>query len=151
MPCHSLQDLLPVSGRSRHIHFLAHLVLIYIANFVLSYWYLPRFTILLYHIFYSFAIVLLRKIRSVGPVLCNWSKSAFCSPSIIVKYRLRFTPTMWNEICPCSRRKHFTFVKQIFHSGAISLARRANFVEKREQVNDLLSFFGGATRNRTGE
>ena len=27
--------------------------------------------------------------------------------------------------------EHFTFAEQIFHSKAISLARRANFVEKK--------------------
>jgi len=35
--------------------------------------------------------------------------------------------------------EHFTFAKQIFHSEAISLARRANFVEKTTGQN--LSFF----------
>ena len=41
----------------------------------------------------------------------------------------------------------FTFATQIFHSGAISRGEakfhspQANFVEKREQVKDLLSFF----------
>ncbi|MBQ8895328.1 MAG: hypothetical protein IJY88_00860, partial [Clostridia bacterium] len=35
--------------------------------------------------------------------------------------------------------EHFTFAKQIFHSDAISLARRANFVEKTTGQN--LSFF----------
>ena len=35
--------------------------------------------------------------------------------------------------------EYFTFAKQIFHSEAISLARRANFVEKMTGQN--LSFF----------
>ena len=30
--------------------------------------------------------------------------------------------------------EHFTLREQVFHSEAISLARRANFVKKREQV-----------------
>ena len=30
--------------------------------------------------------------------------------------------------------EYFTFAKQIFHSEAISLAQRANFVEKKDAV-----------------
>ena len=41
--------------------------------------------------------------------------------------------SMWNEICPHSRQR-------IFHSVAISLARRANFTEK-SQVEIRLGFF----------
>ncbi len=44
--------------------------------------------------------------------------------------------------------EYFTFAEQIFHSEAISLARRANFVEK-SQVEFRLGFFlgrGGRTR-----
>ena len=36
--------------------------------------------------------------------------------------------------------EYFTFAKQIFHSEAISLARRANFVEKKSKPYDLLFF-----------
>jgi len=36
--------------------------------------------------------------------------------------------------------EYFTFAEQIFHSEAISLARRANFTEK-DQVNDLVFFW----------
>ena len=47
--------------------------------------------------------------------------------------------------------EYFTFAKQIFHSEAISLARRANFAEKRcvnvgknsEKVCDLLDAIHG--------
>ena len=46
--------------------------------------------------------------------------------------------------------EYFTFAEQIFHSEAISLAQRANFVEK-SQVENRLGFFlgrGGRTRTR---
>jgi len=38
--------------------------------------------------------------------------------------------------------EYFTFAEQIFHSEAISLARRANFTEK-SQVDFRLGFFLG--------
>ena len=37
--------------------------------------------------------------------------------------------------------EYFTFAKQIFHSEAISLARRANFVEKSTSFEVLFSEF----------
>ena len=36
--------------------------------------------------------------------------------------------------------EHFTFAKQIFHSEAISLARRANFVEKSTSALQMCFF-----------
>ena len=41
--------------------------------------------------------------------------------------------------------EYFTFAKQIFHSEAISLARRANFVEKSTHcpVDKCVLFSGG--------
>ena len=44
--------------------------------------------------------------------------------------------------------EYFTFAKQIFHSEAISLARRANFTEK-SQVLRLGFFLGRGRRTRT--
>jgi len=38
--------------------------------------------------------------------------------------------------------EYFTFAKQILHSEAISLARRANFVEKKHLLLQVL--FGGS-------
>ena len=50
---------------------------------------------------------------------------------------------MWNEICPHSRSEYITFAEQIFHSEAISLARRANFVEKSTHLSTktMCAFF----------
>ena len=37
--------------------------------------------------------------------------------------------------------EYFTFAKQIFHSVAISLARRANFVEKSHLLSQMAFFW----------
>ena len=50
--------------------------------------------------------------------------------------------SMWNEI------RLFTFAKRIFHSVAISLARRANFVEKSTCLHKCF-FLAGMARFRT--
>ena len=42
--------------------------------------------------------------------------------------------------------EYFTFAKQIFHSEAISLARRANFVEKKRASLRLALLFSGGER-----
>ena len=47
--------------------------------------------------------------------------------------------------------EYFTFAEQIFHSEAISLARRANFVEKRPSRFRLGLFSGWGTGIRTPE
>ena len=39
--------------------------------------------------------------------------------------------------------EYFTFAEQIFHSKAISLARRANFVEKSTVESSTVLFSGG--------
>ena len=70
--------------------------------------------------------------------------------------------TLWN-IAPSSQcemkfahirvSEYFTFAKQIFHSEAISLARRANFVEKSTHlsVDKCVLFSGGGWWIRTTE
>ena len=47
--------------------------------------------------------------------------------------------------------EYFTFAKQIFHSVAISLARRANFVEKSTHLSadKCVLFSGWGGKNRT--
>ena len=66
---------------------------------------------------------------------------------------MKFKDTFWSQ---CEMKfahirvsEYFTFAEQIFHSEAISLARRANFVEK-SQVEIRLGFFlGRGARTRT--
>ena len=48
---------------------------------------------------------------------------------------------MWNKICPRLRSKHFTSAKQIFHSAAISLARKGKFRWKKEHCFRNALFF----------
>ena len=40
--------------------------------------------------------------------------------------------------------EYFTFAEQIFHSEAISLARRANFTEKSHPLTRMAFFLAGA-------
>ena len=40
--------------------------------------------------------------------------------------------------------EYFTFVEQIFHSEAISLAQRANFTEKSHPLTRMAFFMAGA-------
>ena len=46
--------------------------------------------------------------------------------------------------------EYFTFAEQIFHSEAISLAQRANFVEKRGYEKILLSFLNKVSNSHGG-
>ena len=49
--------------------------------------------------------------------------------------------------------EYFTFAEQIFHSEAISLARRANFVEKSTHlsIDKRVLFSGGDNWDRTSD
>ena len=66
-----------------------------------------------------------------------------CEISHFVRCQMKFAHIRVSE--------YFTFPEQIFHSETISLAQRANFVEK-SQVEIRLGFFlGGGNWNRTND
>ena len=83
-------------------------------------------------------------------------KYSACAECEIMCYR-----TLWN-IAPSSQcemkfahirvSEYFTFAKQIFHSKAISLARRANFVEKSTHLSgrQMCAFFWRRRRDFRG-
>jgi len=55
-----------------------------------------------------------------------------CEISHFVRCEMKFAHVRISE--------HFTFAKQIFHSEAISLAQRANFVEKSTSATQMCFF-----------
>ena len=92
---------------------------------------------LLYHKFVSISSEIF------GAAECEIIHSVNCEISHFVRCEMKFAHIRASE--------YFTFAKQIFHSEAISLARRANFVEKTHivLVDKCVLFSGGDDGSRT--
>ena len=80
-----------------------------------------------------------------GVAECEIIHSVNCEISHVVRSEMKFAHIRISE--------YFTFAEQIFHSKAISLARRANFVEKSTHcpVDKCVLFSGGSGGIRTHE